>query len=113
MTTEQRSVIEQQVNSLTLSGVLRRYLGTKKSPAGLSHCYFVLEHSSAQQEAALARRIYCRIRAVAVGEQWPAVFAQLAIGANISVQGFIATQRNHQGELEQVFHAQDIRVLSV
>lgn len=80
----------------------------KKSPAGIPHCYLLLEHRSIQQEAGLSRQAYCRLTVVASGLESQKQTEHLVLGSNIKVSGFLTYQTNRNGESKLVLHADNI-----
>lgn len=95
-------------NRMELAGTISSYPVRKKSPAGIPHCYFVLEHRSTQQEAGLSRQVYCKLSVVASGVESQKQTEHLMLGSNIKVSGFLAYQTSRNGESKLVLHANNI-----
>lgn len=97
-----------KTNRMALAGVIAKGPIRRQSPAGVSHCHFVLEHKSEQQEAALPRQVYCRIPVVISGQGSQTHTQHLALGSNIEVSGFLAYQTGRNGAGKLVLHADKI-----
>ncbi len=95
-------------NSLVIAGQIVSPPVRKTSPAGIPHCYLVLEHSSQQMEAGFARSVWCRIRVIASGQTITAQTNNLELGMTIRVSGFIQRQEMANGVAQLVVHARQI-----
>jgi len=95
-------------NCLVIAGQIASPPVRKTSPAGIPHCYLVLEHSSEQIEAGLTRRVWCRIRVIASGQTITAQTHNLELGMSIKVSGFIQRQEMANGVAQLVVHARQI-----
>nr|WP_026317828.1 primosomal replication protein N [Algicola sagamiensis] len=99
-------------NQLVLKGHVTQSPRQSKSPAGIPHCHFVLEHRSMQMEAQMQRQAYVRIEVVASGVEFQPITSELNAGSEVQVVGFI---HRHEGKNQQpklVLHAQQIERLS-
>lgn len=96
------------MNCLVLRGTICKVPTRTKSPAGVPHCYFTLEHRSLQTEAGLSRQVYCRIQVVASGKEIQTFTQNLTLGSEIQVTGFIARHEDQNGLGKLVLHAQTI-----
>lgn len=95
-------------NRIELVGNIAKGPIRKKSPAGIPHCYFVIEHRSIQQEAGYPRQVYCRLSVVISGLKSQSQTEHLVLGSNIKVSGFLAYQTSRNGENKLVLHAENI-----
>ncbi len=95
-------------NSLVIAGQIANPPVRKTSPAGIPHCYLVLEHRSEQLEAGLPRRVWCKIRVIASGQTITAQTNNLQLGMSIRVTGFIQRQETASGIAQLVVHAKQI-----
>jgi primosomal replication protein N len=95
-------------NFLQLAGLVTEKLTFKKSPAGIEHCNFVIEHRSMQKEADFPRNVFCYMPVVVSGELASQLKNKLSKGMQIRVSGFITyhQSKNNLGKL--VLHAQYI-----
>ncbi|WAJ69910.1 primosomal replication protein N [Catenovulum adriaticum] len=98
-------------NSLVIAGQIASQPVRKTSPAGIEHCYLVLEHSSEQLEAGLVRRVWCKIRVIASGQPITTQTNNLQLGMAIRVTGFIQRQEMASGVAQLVIHAKQIERL--
>ena len=95
-------------NHYQLSGQIIRPPQLTRSPAGISHLRFVLEHQSEQIEAGLTRRSYVRITVVLsgeLGEQWA---NELNVGNEVQVTGFLNRIEDRNGIGKLVLHGQQL-----
>jgi primosomal replication protein N len=93
---------------MALAGVIAQGPIRRQSPTGITHCHFVLEHRSEQQEAELPRQVYCRIPVVISGQGSQTNTQHLALGSSIEVSGFLAYQTGRNGTGKLVLHADQI-----
>ena len=98
-------------NQLIIAGRLTQEPVRKTSPAGIPHCYFVVEHSSQQFEADMPRKVWCRIKVIASGQAIQQQTQILQSGHLVRVTGFIQRQENANGLAQLVLHAQMIEKL--
>lgn len=99
-------------NSVVIVGSLTQAPRYRKSPSGIEHCQFWLQHRSQQVEAELTRPVQCFIGVVASGKQFTKQLLPLEMGLNVRVSGFLQTQRGRNGESKLILHAQHIELLS-
>ncbi|EGU30206.1 primosomal replication protein N [Vibrio ichthyoenteri ATCC 700023] len=95
-------------NRMELSGTVAKPPIRSKSPSGIEHCRFWLEHRSTVIEADLARQVYCRMPVVISGPRSQALTQNLVLGSNIKVGGFVAYQTGRNGIGKIVLHADHI-----
>ncbi len=96
------------VNSLQLSGSLLKKPVLSKSPAGVPHCSFQIEHKSQQTEAEFQRNSYCIMPVVVSGKMASQIANELEQGSNIRVSGFLTYHKSRNGIGKLVLHAQYI-----
>ena len=95
-------------NRMELSGTVAKPPIRSKSPSGIEHCRFWLEHRSTVIEADLVRQVYCRMPVVISGARSQALTQNLVLGSNIKVGGFVAYQTGRNGIGKIVLHADHI-----
>ncbi|MCK6265216.1 primosomal replication protein N [Vibrio sp. ZSDE26] len=95
-------------NRMELSGSVVKEPIRSRSPAGIAHCRFWLEHRSTMIEADLPRQVYCRMPVVISGQGSQAIIQNLVQGSNIKVSGFVAYQTGRNGVGKLVLHADNI-----
>jgi primosomal replication protein N len=95
-------------NQLVIAGVVCKTPKLSRSPAGIPHCIFVLEHKSMQMEADLNRNSYVRIQVVASGNQIQPSIENLQVGQPVKVGGFLNRHQGRNGLSQLVLHAQQI-----
>lgn len=96
------------INQLVIAGTLAKTARLTKSPAGIPHLHFSIEHRSMQTEAGLSRQCYARIQVVASGDWTLAWSEQLTLGSVVKVAGFIQRHEDKNGMGKLVLHAQKI-----
>ncbi|WP_354625424.1 primosomal replication protein N [Psychromonas sp. MME2] len=95
-------------NFLRLSGVVTEKPTFKKSPAGIEHCNFVIEHNSMQEEAELPRNVFCYMPVAASGTLANQLKHKLSKGMQIRVSGFITYHQSANKLGKLVLHAKYI-----
>lgn len=95
-------------NQFVLGGSICLPPKLTRSPAGVSHLRFVLEHRSLQYEAGLQRRSYVRIQVVMSGEDAPQWANELNVGMQVQVSGFLNRIEDKNGVAKLVIHAQQL-----
>ena len=98
-------------NSLVLTGYVVKPPKTSKSPAGIQHCQFSMDHKSVQNEAGMNRQAFVRIQVVATGKVSQHLTRDLIEGCNIRVTGFINRHESRNGNPLLVLHAQQIEMI--
>lgn len=98
-------------NRLVLTGVIVKQPERRRSPAGIEHCLFWLEHRSTRQEAGLSRQVYCSLQVVVSGSEAQAFTQPLALGVTVEVSGFLAYQPSRNGQGRLVLHADNIEII--
>jgi len=100
------------VNSLVLVGEGVKEPKIAKSPAGIYHCQFSMDHKSIQNEAGMNRQTFVRIQVVATGEFSQNLTRDLIAGCKIKVTGFINRHESRNGNPLLVLHAQQIEMIN-
>lgn len=98
-------------NRFRLSGTVVSQLKRNKSPSGIEHCQFWLEHRSQQTEANLPRQAWCKIPVQISGNQFTSKTQSITVGCNILVQGFLSAHKTSQGIFQLVLHAEQIEFI--
>lgn len=99
------------VNRLMLSGIVCRPPIRKQSPSGASHCQFMLQHRSQQQEAGYQRQAWCRMPVIVSGPQAKtAVANHLTVGSHVQVLGFLSNSQGTRGLNRLVLHAESVQL---
>ncbi|MDR9825438.1 primosomal replication protein N [Vibrio sp. FNV 38] len=95
-------------NRMELSGIIVKPPIRSKSPSGIEHCRFWLEHRSTVIEAQLPRQVFCRMPVVVSGTRSQTLTQNLVQGSSIKVGGFVAYQTGRNGLGKLVLHADNI-----
>lgn len=95
-------------NRMELSGTIVKPPIRSKSPSGIEHCRFWLEHRSTVVEADLPRQVFCRMPIVVSGTRSQTLTQNLVQGSSIKVSGFVAYQTGRNGLGKLVLHADNI-----
>lgn len=98
-------------NQLVIDGNVCKPAKVTKSPAGISHLHFALEHISEQFEATLPRRSYVRIQVVFSGAEASEWVTKLTVGSAVQVRGFLNRQEDNNGLAKLVLHAQQLKMI--
>jgi primosomal replication protein N len=98
----------QQLNNLTLSGVVIGLQPIRYTPAGIPLLSFVLQHASEQIEAGLKRKVECEVNAVAIGEL---AKINIQLGSNIKAKGFLAKRSAKSTQL--VLHIEKMEIENI
>jgi len=99
-------------NNLVLVGEVVKQPKISKSPAGIYHCQFSMDHKSIQNEAGMNRQTFVRIQVVATGEFSQNLTRDLIAGCMIKVTGFINRHESRNGNPLLVLHAQQIEMIN-
>ncbi len=95
-------------NRMELSGTITKPPVRSKSPSGIEHCRFWLEHRSEAMEAGYMRQVYCLMPVVVSADGSQLNTQQLVQGSCIKVSGFVAYQTGRNGLGKLVLHADNI-----
>lgn len=98
-------------NRFSLIGQVCDFPKRSKSPNGIEHCRFYLEHRSEQQEAGLPRQAWCKIAVQVSGNQLIAKTQSITVGSNLLIVGFITSHKSANGLSQLVLHAEQIEFI--
>jgi len=99
-------------NCLVLRGQVFRKPELSKSPVGIYHCQFSIEHRSLQIEDGLNRQAFVRMQVVATGDWSQNLASELTEGMQIQVSGFINRHETRNGTPILVLHAQQVEMIN-
>lgn len=86
-------------------------LKRSKSPSGIEHCCFNLEHRSEQLEASFKRQAWCKITVQVSGRQLIEKTQSITVGSKLLVAGFITSHKRSNGLTQIVLHAEQIEFI--
>ena len=90
-------------NRFSLIGTVCQLLKRSKSPNGIEHCQFWLEHRSEQVESGLSRQAWLKM---------PVQVSQsITVGSKLLVVGFITSHKTSNGLTQLVLHAEQIEFI--
>lgn len=98
-------------NRLSLIGLVSNQPKQTKSPNGIVHCRFLLEHRSQQNEAGLSRQAWCKMPIQLSGNQFIQTIQSITVGKKLLVVGFISSHKTANGLSQLVLHAENIEFL--
>lgn len=98
-------------NSLTFTGNVVSVVKQSRSPAGINHYRFYLEHRSTRIEAGFQRQVWCKLSVSLAGNQFSLIAQQIMVGVKVRVKGFLHTHRNYNGLDQIVLHAEQIEFI--
>ena len=98
-------------NRLSIIGIVTGNLKRRKSPNGIEHCQFLLEHRSNQVEANLSRQAWCKIPVQVSGNQLVEKTQSITVGSKLLVVGFITSHKTSNGLTQLVLHAEQIEFI--
>lgn len=98
-------------NRLSIVGTVISHPRRDKSPSGIEHCRFILEHHSQQVEAGLERKAWCKLAVSLSGDQLIKQSQSITVGSKIFMTGFLTTHKNHNGLSQLVLHAEQIELI--
>ena len=98
-------------NRLSIIGVVANNPKRRKSPNGIEHCQFLLEHRSSQQEANLMRQAWCKMPVQISGNQLVEKTQSITVGSKLLVVGFITSHKTSNGLTQLVLHAEQIEFI--
>jgi primosomal replication protein N len=99
-------------NELVISGKVIELEKPRKSPAGVPHLRFLIEHRSKQIEAGLPRQATCQVSVLASGSAAVTQCQQLSLGQHITARGFVTRSHFKDDAYRLVLHAQVIETQS-
>ncbi|WP_386694900.1 primosomal replication protein N [Lonepinella sp. MS14435] len=98
-------------NRLSLIGTVADLPKRSKSPNGIEHCRFYLEHRSEQIEVGLKRQAWCKISIQISGNQLIQLTQSITVGSQLLVVGFISSHKQANGLNQLVLHAEQIEFI--
>ena len=98
-------------NRLSIIGIVTGNLRRRKSPNGIEHCQFLLEHRSNQVEANLSRQAWCKIPVQVSGNQLVEKTQGITVGSKVLILGFLTTHQLNNGSTQLVLHAEQIEFI--
>lgn len=98
-------------NRFSLIGIVADQPKRTKSPNGITHCRFYLEHRSEQQEAGLSRQAWCKVPIQISGNQLVEQTQSITVGSKLLILGFISSHKTANGLMQLVLHAEQIEFI--
>ncbi|TCJ98558.1 restart primosome assembly protein PriB [Volucribacter psittacicida] len=98
-------------NRFSLIGQVASLPKRIKSPSGIEHCRFYLEHRSQQQEAGLMRQAWCKMPIQVSGNQFHQKTQSITVGCKLLIVGFVSTHKTNNGLSQLVLHAEQIEFI--
>ncbi|QLB13601.1 restart primosome assembly protein PriB [Bisgaardia hudsonensis] len=98
-------------NRLSLIGKVSDFPKRMKSPSGIEHCRFYLEHRSEQQEVGLPRQAWCKMPVQVSGNKLIETTQSITVGCSLLVVGFITSHKSTNGLSQLVLHAEQIEFI--
>ena len=98
-------------NRFSLIGTVASQPKRNKSPNGVAHCRFLLEHRSEQKEANLTRQAWCKMPIQISGNQFVEKTQSITVGSQLLIIGFITTHQSTNGLSQLVLHAEQIEFI--
>lgn len=98
-------------NRFSLIGQVCKAPKRSKSPNGIEHCRFYLEHSSEQMEGGFSRKARLTMPIILSGNQLIEKTQSITVGEKLLVVGFITTHKSVNGLNQLVLHAEQIEFI--
>ena len=98
-------------NRFSVMGVVSQLPKRLKSPSGIEHCKFLLEHRSDQIEGGFTRQAWLKMPVQISGNQLIEKTQSITVGSKISVVGFITSHKTQSGLYQLVLHAEQIEFI--
>lgn len=98
-------------NRFTLIGSVSRLAKRYKSPNGVEHCSFWLEHRSEQIENGLSRQAWLKMPIQISGDQLIEKTQSITVGSRLLVVGFVTSHKTSNGLSQLVLHAEQIEFI--
>ena len=92
-------------------GVVTHEPKRSKSPNGVEHCRFWLEHRSEQIESGLPRQAWLKMPIQVSGNQLVEKTQGITVGNKVLIQGFLTTHQLNNGSTQLVLHAEQIEFI--
>ncbi|NYA27488.1 primosomal replication protein N [Haemophilus haemolyticus] len=98
-------------NRFSVMGVVSQLPKRLKSPSGIEHCKFLLEHRSDQIEGGFTRQAWLKMLVQISGNQLIEKTQSITVGSKILVVGFITSHKTQSGLCQLVLHAEQIEFI--
>ena len=98
-------------NRFSVMGVVSQLPKRLKSPSGIEHCKFLLEHRSEQVESGLSRQAWLTMPVQVSGNQLIEKTQSITVGSKLLVVGFITSHKTSNGLTQLVLHAEQIEFI--
>ena len=98
-------------NRFSVMGVVSQLPKRLKSPSGIEHCKFLLEHRSEQIESGLTRQAWLKMPVQISGNQLIEKTQSITVDSKILVVGFITSHKTQSGLYQLVLHAEQIEFI--
>lgn len=98
-------------NRFSLVGLVTQLPKRSKSPNGIEHCQFWLEHRSEKIECGLPRQTWLKMPIQVSGYQLIEKTQSITVGSKLLVEGFITSHKTPQGLQQLVLHAEQIEFI--
>ena len=98
-------------NRFSIIGKVCKIPQRSKSPNGIEHCRFYLEHRSQQIESGLPRQAWLNIPVQISGNQLIEKTQSITVGSKLLVVGFITSHKTSNGLTQLVLHAEQIEFI--
>lgn len=82
-----------------------------KSPNGIEHCQFWLEHRSEKIESGLPRQTWLKMPIQVSGNQLVEKTQSITVGSQLLIVGFITSHKTSNGLHQLVLHAEQIEFI--
>lgn len=98
-------------NRFSLMGVVTQSPKRSKSPNGVEHCQFWLEHRSEKIESGLSRQAWLKMSIQVSGNQLVEKTQSITVGSRLLIVGFITSHKILNGLSQLVLHAEQIEFI--
>lgn len=98
-------------NRFSVMGIVSQLPKRLKSPSGIEHCKFLLEHRSDQIEGGFTRQAWLKMPVQISGNQLIEKTQSITVGSKILVVGFITSRKTQSGLCQLVLHAEQIEFI--
>ena len=92
-------------------GVVTQLPKRSKSPNGIEHCQFWLEHRSEKIETGLPRQAWLKMPIQVSGNQLVEKTQSITVGSQLLIIGFITSHKTSTGLSQLVLHAEQIEFI--
>lgn len=98
-------------NRFSLIGIVTQEPKRSKSPNGVAHCRFWLEHRSEKVETGLSRQAWLKMPIQVSGNQLVEKTQSITVGSQLLIVGFITSHKTNNGLHQLVLHAEQIEFI--